>query len=125
MQKTQRGMTFLGLLILISFLGIFAYAIIRLVPVYVEYMNVSKAIDNVKEDVRAGVTGEGIRRGLEKRFQIFDVSSIEAKDVEITRADNGWTVHVSYDAGAPFLGNISLVAHFDKTVTLGSAAGGT
>lgn len=123
MYKTQRGITFLGMLILVAFLGIFVFGIIRLVPVYLEYMNINKAMENVKDELRGGATGEGIRHGLERRLLVFDVTSVQAKDFEITHDDKGWTVHIVYDAGAPFLGNVSLVAHFDKTVLMGAPSG--
>ena len=44
----QRGMTTLGLLILLVFLGTFAYAGIRLVPVYLEDLKIAGTFKNVK-----------------------------------------------------------------------------
>ncbi len=38
--RRERGMTVLGLLILVAFVGMFVYAGIRLTPIYIEYMAV-------------------------------------------------------------------------------------
>jgi hypothetical protein len=40
---------------------------------------------------------------------------VAAKDVEITKDEGATTMHVSYDDSAPYIANVSLTVHFDKT----------
>jgi hypothetical protein len=117
----ERGITVAGLLIMVAFVGLFVYAGIRLTPIYIEYMAIAKAIDGLKADADGGP--KAMQIALEKRFDIEDVKSIGWKDVEIAKEGSGYSVHVAYDAQTPFVGNIGFVVHFDKTVTLGGAAG--
>ncbi len=117
----QGGMTALGLLILIAFVGLFVYAAIRLLPVYLEYFNVVRAMESVKSDTDGGAAA--LRNSLEKRFDIEDIKSLSYKDIEIRRDGATWVLHAAYDAEAPYLGNVGLVAHFDKTVTLSGPTG--
>ena len=123
MRNTQRGITFIGALILIAFVGLFIYAGIRLVPVYLEYMNIAKAMDTVKADMTSVESPQAIRTALDKRFFIDAVTVIEAKDLEISRDGAAWVVRAIYDAEAPFVANVSFSVHFDKTVVLGNSGG--
>jgi hypothetical protein len=36
--------------------------------------------------------------------------------VEITKDDGGTQLHVAYDQSVPYIANVSLSVHFDKTV---------
>jgi len=117
----ERGMTAIGLIILITFVGLFVYAGIRLVPVYLEYFSVLRAVQGLKSDADAGQ--KAMRVSLEKRFDIEDIKSVDWRDIEITKNGAGWDVHVAYDAQTPFVGNVGFVVHFDSTVTLSGSAG--
>jgi hypothetical protein len=123
MRKSQQGMTFLGLLILLTFVGLFVYAGIRLIPLYLEYMSVAKTLDNLKSEADASSTVQSIRNSLERHFEVDDIKALDWRDIQIQRQGNSWQVEAAYDAQAPFVANISFSVHFDKTVTLGSSAG--
>jgi hypothetical protein len=119
-QHRQRGMTTAGLLIMVSFVGLFVYAGIRLLPVYLEYFNVLKSVEGLKSEADQGPPA--MRNSLEKRFDIEDIKSLTYKDVEITKEGGGYSAHVLYDAQTPFVGNVGFVVHFDKTVALSGAS---
>ncbi|HXQ31407.1 MAG TPA: DUF4845 domain-containing protein [Steroidobacteraceae bacterium] len=124
MRHTQRGITFIGLCVLVTFAGLFVYAGIRLFPIYVEYMGIVKAMDNLKGGgIDGGLSEQSIRMSLARHFEIEDVKSLNWKDVQIKREGLGWNVHAEYDATTPFVGNLSFLAHFDKTVTIAGAGG--
>jgi hypothetical protein len=116
-------MTFLGMLILVSFIGLFIFAAIRLTPVYMEYMNVVKALEGLKSEAGAGANVQSFQRTLERHFEIDDVHSLSPKDIEVSRDGGTTTVRATYDAYAPFIANVGFVVHFDKTVTVAGASG--
>jgi hypothetical protein len=116
----ERGMTTIGLIILLAFVGLFVYAGIRLTPVYLEYFNVVRALEGAKSDAEGGPSA--IRKGLEKRFDIEDIHSVDWKDVEISRQGSNYAVHVAYDAQTTFVANVGFIVHFDKTVVLSGAS---
>jgi hypothetical protein len=121
LRSRERGMTTLGLIILVTFVGLFVYAGIRLVPIYLEYFSVLKAVEGLKSDADAGP--QAMRVSLEKRFDIDDIKSVDWRDIEITKDGRGWLVHVAYDAQAPFIANVGFIVHFDKSVSLSGSAG--
>jgi hypothetical protein len=111
------------MLCLVSFIGLFVFAAIRLTPVYMEYMNIVKALESLKAEAATGANVAGIQRALERQFDIDDVHSLTSKDIEIARDGGELTVRATYDAYAPFIGNVGFLVHFDKLVTVSGAAG--
>jgi hypothetical protein len=122
MRNSQRGITLIGAIILAIFIGLFVYAGIRLTPLYIEYMNVARAMERLKSESSGGETANSIRVALDKRFSIDYIDSVTSKDVEITRDGGNWNVKVDYDATAPFFANVSFLVHFEKTVSFGGNA---
>jgi len=47
---------------------------------------------------------------------VESVSVIDWRDITITAVSGGFEVAAIYDHPAPFIGNISFLVHFDKTV---------
>ena len=118
--RRQRGMTTLGLIILIAVVGMFVYAGIRLTPVYLEYFNVVRAVEGLKSDVEQGVPA--MRIALEKRFDIEDIKSLSWKEIEFQKDGSAYSAHIAYDAQATYIGNVGFIVHFDKTVMLSGSS---
>ena len=119
MLRSQRGMTFIGGLIIAALVGVIAYAALRLVPVYLEYQKVAGAFKQLEVDYATGGANEGeVRRTLERRFDIDDVTSITPQEVVIRREGGLLEVTAEYSATAPFISNISFLVDFERTVRL-------
>ena len=124
MRSRQRGATLLGILVIASILGFALYAGIRLTPVFFEYMAVVRALEQTAKEHAAGpVTVQELRTALERRWVIEDIHSLQPKEIEIKKAGSGLSMRAWYRAEVPFVANVSLVADFDKTVTVGGGAG--
>ena len=116
-RRRQQGMTFVGLLCILALVGLIGYAGLRLVPLYLNYMKVARSMEATATELKSDNPDPGaIRRSLEKHWQIEDISGIDAKDVEIVKDEGGVSLHVGYDDAAPYIQNVSLSVHFDKTV---------
>jgi hypothetical protein len=117
MRSRQRGATALGMLCIVAIIGFGLYGVIRVFPLYMEYMAVARALElTAKED--AGATSPTqLRTSLDRRWTVEDIHSIEVKNVEIKKAPNGgYTMRAWYRAEAPFVANVSLAVDFDKSV---------
>lgn len=113
--RRERGMTTLGLIIMVAFVGLFAFAAIRLAPVYLNYMKVVGVVTGVHEEFDGqNPTRSAIRNSITRRFEIESVGQITARDVSITAVDGGFEVRAAYDHVAPFIANVSFSVHFDK-----------
>jgi hypothetical protein len=119
MRSRQRGATFLGMVVIVAILGFALYAGIRLVPLFMEYMAIARALDQTAKDHADGpTTVQDLRNSLDRRWTIEDIHSIDVKEIEIKKAAGGFTMRAWYRAEAPFVANVSLVADFDKTVNV-------
>jgi hypothetical protein len=121
MRSRQRGATFIGMVVIIGIIGFALYAGIRLVPVYFEYMAIVRALEQTAKEYADGQTSpQELRNSLDKRWTVDDIHSIQPQEIEIKKAGSGFTMRAWYRAEAPFVGNVSLVADFDKSVNVGS-----
>jgi len=124
MRFRQRGVTFIGWIVLLTPLAMVGYAGVRLMPVYLNYMKVVRALSLVASDASGNNNPQAIRTTIDKHFEIDMVDYPTAKDIKVTKnAAGGWDVEASYDDEAPLFANISLHVVFDKTVHTGGAAG--
>ena len=115
MRKRQAGMTTLGLIILVSFIGLFAFGFIRLTPVYLNYFKVANVVDGARTEFEGkGASAGAIRSYVQRRFDIESVSQIHARDIKVVAVDGGFEVQAQYSHKAPFIANVSFVVDFDK-----------
>src|SRR5580698_6632047 len=96
MIRRQRGVTFIGWLILLIPVAILVYVGIRLVPIYLNYMRVSQSVaqtaTELKTEEAGSLTPVLIRATLSKHFDIESITFPDVKDVSITRDGSGWTI---------------------------------
>lgn len=125
-QRTQHGITMIGFVILLCVLGFFAYGAMKLIPTYTEYFGVVKSLKSLQtEPGIENMSIDEIRRKLEP---IFDIQYVDENDVPMSSVTlittNGQrSLRVAYDVEKPFIYNIALLVHFDKTIDL--SHGGT
>jgi hypothetical protein len=77
--RRQEGMTTLGLIILVAFVGLFAFAGLRLTPVYLNYMKVQGVLNGVHVEFDGtNPSRSAIRSSISRRFDVESVSEITA-----------------------------------------------
>lgn len=117
LQTQQRGMTFLGYVIVLGVIGFFAIMIMKLVPIYLEHQSIVAAMNAVSQQPPTS-TAQNIRSSIEKRFDVDSVKVIRAADVKIRREKGKTVVAVDYEAKTPFIGNLYLMVKFSESVEL-------
>jgi hypothetical protein len=117
----QKGLGFAGVLTLL--VGIIIVAIIgmKVVPAYIEYYTIQKAVAGLTQsgELRnASVTD--VKRAFERRQQIDDITVIGPNDLEITKEGGQIVIGFAYEKRIPLFKNISLLIDF-----AGSSGGST
>ena len=113
----EAGMTTVGVMVLAVFVGLFAFAAIRLTPVYLNYMKVAGVLNGVYEEFDGqNATRASIRSSISRRFSIESVSVITHRDIKVTPEGAGFLVVAGYDHTTPFIGNVHFTVRFDKEV---------
>lgn len=121
MRTKQRGVTMIGWIFLLIPTAIVVYAGIRLTPVYLNYMKVTRTLEAVKTEYKANNVGsrESLLVSIQKHFDIESVDYPTVKDLKITRDGQSWVVQAQYEDQAPLFSNLFILVTFDKSVTLG------
>lgn len=113
----EDGMTALGMLILAIFVGLFAFAAIRLTPIYLNYMKVAGVLDGVYTEFDSqNPTRGAIVNSIQRRFDVESVSELNYRDIKVSVADGGFLVSAQYEHTSPFIGNIHFTVIFDKDI---------
>jgi len=114
MRARQRGITLMGLIIGSFFLVLVALLAMRLLPSYIEYFNVKKALVGIAKEL-AGREGNvsDVRRAFENRSAIDDYQSVKATDLVITKEGNGFYITTSWRREVPLFANIGVYIDFE------------
>lgn len=120
MRRGQQGLTLISFVVVLVVAGCVAYLAMRVVPMYLEYFQVVKALEG-EAQVPGVETMDPTKVNIDlgKRFNIGYVESIDHKDVKIVRDTNGMRFSVDYEVRKLLVSNIDLIGHFQKTVTVG------
>jgi len=123
MRNGQRGMTYLGMLILMIIIAFCAIVVIKVMPVYLEHFKVESSLKSLAQDSKANMAQlppAEIRKLLMRRLEVNDVSYVKKENIAISREGNKTMVDVSYEARVTLFFNLDLVARFpDNHIELG------
>ena len=120
MRNQQQGMTTIGLIILVAFIGMFGFGILQMVPVYLENMRIQQVLNQTKTNLdRQKASILEIRTALGKGINVESLYDVDAnKDFTISRTDMGYNVSTEYQREKQFVANVYLVAKFSHEVEI-------
>lgn len=113
MRARQRGITLMGL-IMGSFVLVFvALLVMRLLPSYIEYFTIKKAVVSISNEMRGrGGSANEVRRAFNSRQAIDDFKAVRAADLEITKMGNDFQIVAAYRKEVPLFLNIGFYIDF-------------
>jgi len=115
----QRGITFIGLVVLAVLVGIVGFAGMKLTPMYINNMRLSRVLEATAADLntQGGASNQSIQFALAKRFSIEDIN-LPKDAIKIAPSKNGFSVRIQYENRASYIADIWLVVTFDKSVEI-------
>jgi hypothetical protein len=118
----QRGMTFIGLVLIIAGVIFIASIGIKLYPPYMEFFTVNKAIKRIANDSSfADMTPREIKEAFDKSASIDSIRVITSNDLVIEKGEGKPIVTAEYQVVVPIIGNVSALLDFftstDSTAT--------
>jgi len=121
MKQSQRGITFIGFILMMCVVGFFAYVAMKLVPVYSEYMGIVKSMNQLQTE--PGIASKDIseiRQMLNVKFDIqyVDEALIPPQNIQLKKQSGAASLRIFYDKRVDFIYNVDLLVSFDKTVNL-------
>ena len=118
--RKQNGLSIIGFLMVLSLVIFFAYIGMRIVPIYLEYYSVVSAMNGVAaERGSAQLPPQEIRLRILNRLYVSYASgdNVQESDIKILRR-NGVAIRIAYEVRKPLIGNLDVVAKFDRTARL-------
>lgn len=91
-KSRQRGLSFIGLLLVGSLLAMAGVVVAQMVPTVIEYQAVSKAANKARE----GNTVAEVRSIFDKAAAIDNISAISGRDLEVTKEGDKIVVSFAY-----------------------------
>ena len=118
-RKHQTGLTMITWIVLIAiigFVGIFGF---KLIPVYMDYFTINNALTTVSKNITVGESPVQIRQSIGNLFDVNSVNVVDPKDIAIKVDPDTKNVVLTldYDARTNFIANIDLMVHFTRTYT--------
>jgi hypothetical protein len=113
----QRGITFIGLVLMIA-AGLMVVVIgMKLTPAYLEYFNVKNAITKIGNDAGfADMSKKDIADAFDRSATIDSIEVVQGRDLEVTKDDSGkQVVSIEYQKVVPLVANISALLDFSAS----------
>lgn len=119
--SSQRGMTFIGFVLLMILIGFVAMLALKLTPIYLDHYKVVASLESLASDKDlASRSRNEIIASLGKRWEIDMIDSVTKDDVVITKDINHLKIQIVYDVTKPIMGNVDVLIHFDDAIEVGA-----
>ena len=118
--RKQKGLSLIGFLLVLA-LAIFAtFIAMRIVPIYLEYWSVVNAMNSVRDEPgSAGKSLFDIRvKVLNNLYVSYSDNNVKENHIRVVRTTAGPTLRIAYEVRKPLIGNLDVVASFDRSVLL-------
>jgi len=117
--KKQNGLTLIGFVIVLGFVIFVSYIGMKIAPIYMEYYGVVSAMNGVaKERGSANLSPFDIRvRVLNRLYVSYSADNVKEKNIKLERR-NGVHLRIAYEVRKPVIGNLDVIATFDRSVQL-------
>jgi len=112
--RRQRGLTIIGFLFVAAVIIVFALVGFRVLPSYIEYFTVQKALEATLSD-SANITPQDIRRSLERRIAADYIDSVRASDVTVSKDGNQIVATLAWQKILHMAGNASILLEFEAS----------
>lgn len=116
--RKQQGMSIVGFILLLGLVVFVAYLGMKIVPLYLEYHAVVTAMESVQDEYSTRrMTPAQVRSGVLDRLYLSYTANVRKEHVKVIQRQ-GLELRVSYEVRRPVIGNLDIVAHFDKSLPL-------
>ena len=115
--RSQRGLGWFGLLWVFLSLAFVAICVIKIGPLYLNEMNVSRAVERVAVDPEMANAEPGVIRealGRQWATDYIDEQQISYKDVRVKRTANGRMLVYDYEARVDMFYDIGVFIRFNR-----------
>ena len=111
MRKNQLGIGLGGLLVGAAILIALAMFGMKLVPSYLEFFAIKKAVNAIAQEKRTATVSD-IRKSFDARASIDDINTVKGADLEVTKEGTELVISASYRKEVPLVANLGVYIDF-------------
>ena len=111
-RNRQSGLTLIGFLFVAAVVVVIGLVGFRVLPSYMEYFSVKKALAGALDDAVDGQPAT-VRRFFERRISAEYIDSIDWRNLEVTKQNNQIVGSIAWENRLPLVYNISLLLEFE------------
>ena len=115
-RQAQRGLSMIGFLFVAAVVLVTALIAFRMIPSYIEYYTVQKALEGALADSN-DLSVATIRRAMDRRLAADYAEVVSGKDVDVTRDGNKIVASVGWEKKLPLVSNVSILLDFYATAS--------
>jgi len=109
--RVERGVTLIGLLLWAIVVAFVALIIVRVLPTVNEYSTILRAVQKIAKD--APSTVPEVRAAFDRQREIeYSISSITAKDLQVTKENERVVIRFAYDKEVELLPPVFLLIKY-------------
>jgi hypothetical protein len=112
MSQRQRGLSLLGLIMILFVLVVVGIFSLKLIPAYIEFYKAQAAVEAIAADRSKTSSVNEVRKAFDARATIDDITTVKAADLEITKDGADVVIGFSYRKEVPLFGNVGLFVDF-------------
>jgi hypothetical protein len=112
-RHSQSGITILGFVFVTAVVLVIALVGFRVLPAYIEYYSVKKALEQSLGEVRDLGTTSELRRNFQKKVDAGYIESVDGRDVDVKKIGNDYVATVAWSRKLHLVGNASLLIDFE------------
>lgn len=116
MAHQQRGIGFLGFLVVVVGIVLVAITAMRLVPAYIHSAQIGQIFRDIASDpaMRTASTKE-IEMSFQKRAGVNDINDFPVSDIQIDKENGSLRLSANYSVKIPLVGNVTLLLEFNPS----------
>ncbi|HCB15321.1 MAG TPA: hypothetical protein DEP36_17385 [Gammaproteobacteria bacterium] len=115
----QRGMTVIGMLLVLILIAFAVLIAMKVIPIYIEYYTIKSTIESIrKEPQLAQMSVQDIHKAIQRRFDVGYVEKVNASDLKIKNAPNGRMLELVYDDERELFYGLYILLKVNETVPL-------
>jgi len=116
----QKGGSPLGVLLIVVIVIFIGSITFKMMPHYMDYKTIQKSIEGLESASSGAVkTPAAFYAYIQKSMEINSIRDLKPEDImKIERSGNQFIVHIDYERRESMIKNLSLVAHFEKEISV-------
>ncbi len=111
----QKGVSLVGLIIVLAALGFVGVLALKIVPTYSEYRAIQNAIVEAKKV--GGTSVVEIQKSFDANATVSYISAISSRDLIISKEDGEMEISFAYEKKIPLVGPASLLLEYQGTTS--------